>query len=111
MSALATIAVINPSNLAIVCIDNGHYGKTGYQKNDTSLGVDLEKSPPAWDQEDVHNRIGGRARRQRPQVARRQWHCFCPVAAQTYRPARLQARNMDPSACRHGFRAALLGAG
>src|SRR5437667_1430126 len=30
-------------NLAILCVDNGHYGETGYQKSHTSLGVDLEK--------------------------------------------------------------------
>ncbi len=42
VGALATIAVINPPNLAIVCVDNGHYGETGYQKSHTSLGVDLE---------------------------------------------------------------------
>ena len=28
---------------SIVCVDNGHYGETGYQKSHTSLGVDLEK--------------------------------------------------------------------
>src|SRR6202040_2977715 len=43
VGALATIAVVNPANLAIVCVDNGHYGETGYQKSHTSLGVDLEK--------------------------------------------------------------------
>jgi thiamine pyrophosphate-dependent acetolactate synthase large subunit-like protein len=43
VGALATIGVINPPNLAIVCVDNGHYGETGYQKSHTSLGVDLEK--------------------------------------------------------------------
>src|SRR5260370_27876062 len=43
VGALATIAVINPPNLAILCVDNGHYGETGYQKSHTSLGVDLEK--------------------------------------------------------------------
>ena len=43
VSALATIAVMNPPNLAIVCVDNGHYGETGWQKSHTSLGVDLEK--------------------------------------------------------------------
>src|SRR6202140_3765242 len=43
VGALATIAVVNPPNLAIVCVDNGHYGETGYQKSHTSLGVDLEK--------------------------------------------------------------------
>jgi len=43
IGALATIAVLNPPNLSIVCVDNGHYGETGYQKSHTSLGVDLEK--------------------------------------------------------------------
>jgi phosphonopyruvate decarboxylase len=43
LGALATIAVMNPPNLAILCVDNGHYGETGWQKSHTSLGVDLEK--------------------------------------------------------------------
>src|SRR5215469_7265409 len=43
LGALATIAILDPPNLAIVCVDNGHYGETGYQKSHTSLGVDLEK--------------------------------------------------------------------
>src|SRR3954453_2366300 len=43
VGALATIALLNPPNLSIVCVDNGHYGETGYQKSHTSLGTDLEK--------------------------------------------------------------------
>src|SRR6266853_5892324 len=43
VGALATIAVMNPPNLAVLCVDNGHYGETGWQKSHTSLGVDLEK--------------------------------------------------------------------
>jgi phosphonopyruvate decarboxylase len=43
IGSLATIAILNPPNLSIVCVDNGHYGETGYQKSHTSLGVDLEK--------------------------------------------------------------------
>src|SRR3954454_10968677 len=43
LGALATIAVMNPLNLAILCVDNGHYGETGWQQSHTSLGVDLEK--------------------------------------------------------------------
>jgi phosphonopyruvate decarboxylase len=42
VGSLAAIAVINPPNLAIVCVDNGHYGETGWQQSHTSLGVDLE---------------------------------------------------------------------
>src|SRR5262249_48376316 len=43
IGSLATIAVLNPPNLSVVCVDNGHYGETGYQKSHTSLGVDLER--------------------------------------------------------------------
>jgi len=43
IGSLAAIGVVNPANLSIVCVDNGHYGETGYQKSHTSLGVDLEK--------------------------------------------------------------------
>jgi phosphonopyruvate decarboxylase len=42
LGSLATIAVMNPPNLSILCVDNGHYGETGYQVSHTSLGVDLE---------------------------------------------------------------------
>ncbi len=43
VGTLATIAVLNPSNLSVVCVDNGYYGETGYQKSHTSRGVDLEQ--------------------------------------------------------------------
>ena len=43
VGTLATVAVMNPPNLAIVCVDNGRYGETGWQKSHTSLGVDLEQ--------------------------------------------------------------------
>jgi len=43
VGALAAIAAINPGNLAILCVDNGHYGETGWQKSHTSLGTDLEQ--------------------------------------------------------------------
>ncbi len=40
--ALATVGAMQPSNLSIVCVDNGHYGETGNQEGHTSRGVDLE---------------------------------------------------------------------
>jgi phosphonopyruvate decarboxylase len=43
VGALATVSLLNPPNLRILCIDNGHYGETGYQKSHTCLGVDLEQ--------------------------------------------------------------------
>ena len=42
LGALATVAVMRPNNFAILCIDNGHYGETGYQRTHTSFGTDLE---------------------------------------------------------------------
>lgn len=43
VGSLATAAIMNPPNLRILCVDNGHYGETGYQKSHTCLGVDLEQ--------------------------------------------------------------------
>jgi len=42
VGALATVGVVNPANLSIICVDNGHYGETGYQLSHTSLGVNLQ---------------------------------------------------------------------
>jgi thiamine pyrophosphate-dependent acetolactate synthase large subunit-like protein len=41
LGALATIAVQRPPNLAIVVLDNEHYGETGGQETATHHGVDL----------------------------------------------------------------------
>lgn len=41
LGGLATVAVQAPDNLAIVVLDNGHYGETGMQVSHTGLGVDL----------------------------------------------------------------------
>ena len=43
MSSLATIGVVNPSNLSILVIDNEAYGETGFQQTHTGRGVDLAK--------------------------------------------------------------------
>ncbi len=41
VGALATVAIRNPANLSIVCVDNGRYAETGYQLSHTSRGTDL----------------------------------------------------------------------
>src|ERR1051326_3156570 len=110
IGALATIAVLNPANLAILCVDNGHYGETGYQKSHTSLGVDLEKiavgsgikrtrtiSPEAA------LAAGGRMRRERNGPA------FVVLRVKPDDPPPFK-RNLDPASCRERFRGALLGA-
>ena len=42
LGALATIGAEQPS-MAIVCVDNGHNGETGYQPSHTAKGVDLRR--------------------------------------------------------------------
>jgi len=41
LGSLATIAVQQPRNLAVIVTDNEHYGETGMQLTHTRLGVDL----------------------------------------------------------------------
>jgi thiamine pyrophosphate-dependent acetolactate synthase large subunit-like protein len=41
MGTLATIGVKQPGNLAIVVLDNQHYGETGMQASHTRAGIDL----------------------------------------------------------------------
>lgn len=41
IGALGTVGAVRPPNLAIVVLDNGHFGETGMQQSHTSLGTDL----------------------------------------------------------------------
>jgi thiamine pyrophosphate-dependent acetolactate synthase large subunit-like protein len=41
IGSLATIGVKAPKNLAIVVLDNAHYGETGMQPSATKAGIDL----------------------------------------------------------------------
>lgn len=41
VGALACVAVMNPSNFGIICVDNGHYGETGNQLSHTGHSTDL----------------------------------------------------------------------
>ncbi|MBV8573758.1 MAG: aldehyde dehydrogenase [Acetobacteraceae bacterium] len=104
VGALATVAVMNPPNLAIVCVDKGHYGETGYQKSHTSLGVDLEKIAAIRTitfEEEIAE--GARLLREANGTA------FVLLRVKPTDPPVFK-RNMDPSACRSRFRTALLGA-
>ena len=109
VGALSTIAVLNPANLAIVCVDNGHYGETGYQKSHTSLGVDLEKIAAGSGikatrtiSADAELADGARLLREGNGTA------FVVLRVKPTDPPAFR-RNMDPSACRNRFRGALLG--
>jgi len=107
IGALATIAVMDPANLAILCVDNGHYGETGWQKSHTSLGVDLEKIAIGCGIR--HTRtvaaaadIAGGARLLREGNGT---SLVCLRVQPTEPPA--FKRNFDASLCRDRFRAAL----
>jgi|SRR5580658_2757210 len=109
VGALATIAVLDPPNLSILCVDNGHYGETGYQKSHTSLGVDLEKMAigagvkrtrtVALDSEIAE---GARLIREGNGTA------FVVLRVKPTDPPRFK-RNLDPALARLRFRQALLG--
>jgi phosphonopyruvate decarboxylase len=107
LGALATIAVLDPNNLAIICVDNGHYGETGWQKSHTSLGVDLEKiaigagikrTRTVASQADLAD--GARLLREGNGTS------FVVVRVKPTEPAEFK-RNFDASLCRDRFRAAL----
>ena len=105
LGALATIAVINPPNLAIVCVDNGHYGETGWQKSHTSLGVDLEKIAIGSGIKRTIRLQRGRYRRRFASHPRGQRHGFVLLRVKPTEPAAFK-RNFDASLCRDRFRAA-----
>jgi thiamine pyrophosphate-dependent acetolactate synthase large subunit-like protein len=109
LGALATIAVQNPPNLAILCVDNGHYGETGYQQSHTSLGVDLARIAAGCGiattrtiaaESDLAE--GARLLREGNGAA------FVLLRVKPSEPPAAR-RNMDPACCRNRFRAALLG--
>jgi thiamine pyrophosphate-dependent acetolactate synthase large subunit-like protein len=111
VGALATIAVLDPPNLAVLCVDNGHYGETGYQKSHTSLGVDLEKMAIGAGIKATRTiaakadiAAGARLLREGNGTA------FVVLRVKPTDPPAFR-RNMDPAACRNRFRAALLGPG
>jgi thiamine pyrophosphate-dependent acetolactate synthase large subunit-like protein len=62
LGALATIGVAAPRNLAVLVLDNEHYGETGMQEGHTAAGVDLggmaaaagwPKTTLAWTENEV----------------------------------------------------------
>jgi phosphonopyruvate decarboxylase len=111
VGALATVAILNPANFSILCVDNGHYGETGWQKSHTSLGVDLEKIAIGAGIQRTRTIAaeaelagGGRLLREGNGTA------FVVLRVAPSEPPSFK-RNFDPAACRNRFRAALLGAG
>jgi phosphonopyruvate decarboxylase len=107
VGALATIAVVNPPNLAILCVDNGHYGETGWQQSHTSLGVDLEKMASGAGIKRTHTvaaesdiAAGARILREGNGAS------FVLLRVRPSEPAEFK-RNFDAAYCRDRFRMAL----
>ncbi|API78046.1 MULTISPECIES: thiamine pyrophosphate-dependent enzyme [Ralstonia solanacearum species complex] len=48
LGSLATAAAQRPNNLAVVVLDNGHFGETGMQESHTSLGANLAAAAKAF---------------------------------------------------------------
>jgi phosphonopyruvate decarboxylase len=104
IGALATVSIMNPPNLSILCVDNGHYGETGYQLSHTSLGVDLEqmaigagiKSTMTVETEE---QIAAGARMLRESNGT----CFVLLRVKPTDPLKFK-RDLDPSATRVRFR-------
>jgi phosphonopyruvate decarboxylase len=106
IGSLATIAVLNPHNLSIVCVDNGHYGETGYQRSHTSLGVDLEKIAAASGikrtlaiERESELAAGARLIREGNSAS------FVLLRVQPTEPPAYR-RDLDPATCRTRFRVA-----
>ncbi len=109
LGALATVAVMRPPNLAVVCVDNGHYGETGGQRSHTSLGVDLEAMAaaagiPATRTVSKSEDIPSASKLLRESNG----PAFVLLKVRPGDPPAYR-RNMDAAACRLRFRAALLG--
>ena len=109
VGALATVAVMNPPNLAVVCVDNGHYGETGYQKSHTSLGVDLEQMA-------IGAGIRTTRRVTRPEEIAEASRLIRDGNGTSFVVMRVRPnespphkRDLDPTTERHRFRAALQG--
>ena len=110
LGALATIAVLNPPNLSILVVDNGHYGETGYQKSHTSLGVDLERIAAGSGIKRTRA-VGGESELAEASRLLREGNgtAFVLLKVKPDDPPPYK-RNMDPASCRTRFRTALFDA-
>src|SRR3954471_12669374 len=107
LGALAAIAVIDPPNLAILCVDNGHYGETGWQKSHTSLGVDLEKIAIGSGIKRTHTvAVAGDIAAGARVLHKGNGTAFVRLRVKPTEPAEFK-RNFDASLLRDRFRAAL----
>lgn len=110
IGALATVSVLNPPNLRILCVDNGHYGETGYQESHTNRGVDLEKMAVGAGIKSTCTIERGEDLAKGARMLRESnGACFVVLRVMPDDPPAFK-RLMDPAAARVRFRMSLLGA-
>jgi thiamine pyrophosphate-dependent acetolactate synthase large subunit-like protein len=108
IGCLASIALVNPANLSILCVDNGHYGETGYQRSHTSFDTNLEQMAQGAGLTATRTITTAEQIPDGARLLREANGTSFVVARVKPTPPPKVRRNMDPSACRHRFRAALL---
>ena len=109
LGSLATIGVGQPRNLAVIVIDNEHYGETGMQPTHTRHGVDL----PAMARAAGFKSAGTVYTAQQlktwiPRFYRQPGPMLCTIKVTTA-PAPLVLPVREGTALKHRFREALLG--
>jgi thiamine pyrophosphate-dependent acetolactate synthase large subunit-like protein len=109
LGSLATIGVEKPRNLAVIVLDNEHYGETGMQPTHTRHGVDI----PAMARAAGFRTAGTVYTAQQlkawiPRFYRQAGPVFCSIKVSTA-PAPLVLPVREGSALKHRFREALLG--
>ncbi len=110
LGALATIGVQQPRNLAVIVMDNEHYGETGMQVTHTHLGVDLAGVAKA-----ARFRTAGTVYTESqlaawiPKLCRQAGPVFASIKVTT-EPAPMVLPARDGAHLKNRFREALLGA-
>ena len=111
VGSLATVGLMAPPNLSIVCVDNGHYGETGYQKSHTSLGVDLAVMASGAGIAEVRTVTQAEEIPEAAALIRRlDVPSFVLLKVKPTDPPKVR-RSMDAAWTKHRFRQALLGHG
>jgi phosphonopyruvate decarboxylase len=109
VGSLATVGLMAPPNLSIVCVDNGHYGETGYPKSLTSLGVDLAKMASGAGIAEVRTvTLADEIPAAATLIRRMDGPSFVVLKVKPTDPPKVR-RSMDAAWSKHRFREALLG--
>jgi phosphonopyruvate decarboxylase len=108
LSALATITLMAPPNLAIICVDNGHYGETGNQDSHTGMGVRLDVVAGGCGFSSVHIINAETDMDEGRRLLRADGLCFILLRVKEGPPLTVR-RSHSPAIIRNRFRKALLG--